>query len=846
MKLRDYQIECLEIIKNMKPGSYLIQMATGLGKCFAKNTKILKYNGNISYIQNLKKDDLIMGWDNKPRTIISTTKGKEMMYEIKQNKKDSYIVNESHILSLKCTNIMNKRITDINNNKYTSGDICNISVKDYIQCSKTFKHCMKGFSSNLIEFDEKKLIIEPYFLGLWLGDGTSRTLSITTPDKEIKNYLTDFSKLNNFNLRIENLKNNKANTYHLSNNWTRTNFSNYFKDNLKNNKHIPKIYKINSSENRLQLLAGLLDSDGYLNTSDNSTFEIISKYKNLSDDIVFICRSLGLSCRQTIKYNKKYNKNYYKCSIFGNTSMIPTKIKRKQAINNSNKNNLMYKIEVIKKEIDDYYGFELKEDNKMFLLSDFTVVHNTVVFTNYINNIKGRCLIISHREELVNQPLKYISRSKGIEMGKFKSDNEDVISSCISSLVRRYKKFKVDDFDTIIVDECQHSAAASYVKVLNYFKPRLVLGFTATPNRADNKKLDHIFSRIIYKYDLLTGIKNKYLSNIYCKRVYVKLDLKKVKSKSDYQISDLEKELIDSENPKSIGEIYLKHAKGQTLIFGTTVKHCEEISKFIPGSQVISANTKNRAEILEDFKNKKIACIINCMIFTEGTDLPGIETIIIARPTKSAGLYSQMVGRGTRLAEGKEKLTLIDCVGVSTDLNLCTAPTLLGIDYNDEKVKKDEGKIDLEGNLFDLPAQIEKRENHPDNWKINYKIVNIWANKKGYNLHNVNWFKHSDGSFSLQIKNIKLKTSPIDELGYLTFKNQRYEAQDFFDRCRKQLDKKYKEHKYIWDLSIMKYWGYKPATTKQLQLIKRFLPDFNTDKLNKLQANQILTKLMNK
>lgn len=486
-----------------------------------------------------------------------------------------------------------------------------------------------------------------------------------------------------------------------------------------------------------------------------------------------------------------------------------------------------------------------------YLIQMATGLGKTIVFTNYINNIKGRCLIISHREELVNQPLKYISRSTGIEMGKFKSNNEDVISSCISSLVRRYKKFKVDDFDTIIVDEAQHTAANSYVKVLKYFKPRLVLGFTATPNRADNKKLDHIFSRIIYKYDLLKGIKNNYLSNIYCKRVYVKLDLKKVKSKSDYCISDLENELIDSENPKSIGEIYKQHAVGQTLIFGTTVKHCEEIQKFIPGSIVISANTKNRAEILEDFKNKKIPCIINCMIFTEGTDIPNVETIIMARPTKSEGLYCQMVGRGTRLAEGKEKLLLIDCVGVSTDLNLCTAPTLLGIDYNDEKVKKDEGKIDLEGNLFDLPAQIEKRENHPDNWKINYKIVNIWANKKGYNLHNVNWFKHADGSFSLQIKlsfslQIKLKTSPIDELGYLTFKNQKYEAQDFFDKVRKQLDKKYKEHKYIWDLSIMKYWGYKPATPKQLQLIKRFLPDFNTDKLNKLQANQILTKLMNK
>ncbi|MFX1590146.1 MAG: DEAD/DEAH box helicase, partial [Promethearchaeota archaeon] len=482
-----------------------------------------------------------------------------------------------------------------------------------------------------------------------------------------------------------------------------------------------------------------------------------------------------------------------------------------------------------------------------YLIQMATGLGKTVVFTQYINQIKGRVLIISHREELVFQPIKYLSRTYGIEMSNLKSDNQEVISSCITSLARRYKKFKPDEFDLIIVDEAHHSAANSYVKVLKYFKPRLVLGFTATPNRADNRRLDQIFDRIIYQYDLLKGIRSNYLSNIYCKRVYVKYDLSKVKkSNNDYQLSDLENELIDSENPKSIGEIYKQHRVGQTLIFGTTVKHCEEISKHISNSVVISANTKNRAEIIKKFTNKEIPCIVNCMIFTEGTDLPLIETIIMARPTKNSSLYSQMIGRGLRLAEGKEKLLLIDCVGVSTDLNLCTAPTLLGIDYNDEKVKKDENKVDLEGDLFDIPAQIEKRENYPDNWKINYKVINLWARKKGYNLHDVNWFKHSDGSFSLQIKNIKLKTSPIDELGKLKFKGIEYEAQDFFDRVRKQLDKKYKKHQYIWDLSIMKYWGYKPATPKQLQLIKRFLPNFNTDKLNKLQANQILTKLMNK
>lgn len=479
-----------------------------------------------------------------------------------------------------------------------------------------------------------------------------------------------------------------------------------------------------------------------------------------------------------------------------------------------------------------------------YLIQMATGLGKTVIFTTLINQIIGRCLIISHREELVHQPLKYISRSTGIEMGKEISSGEDVISSCINSLIRRYKKFDSNYFDLIIIDECQHSAADSYLTIINHFKPRLLLGFTATPNRADNKKLDHIYNRIIYEYDLKKGIQNKYLSNIYCKRIYVRYDLKKVKSSGeDFNIKDLERELIESENPLAVSKIYKEHAIGQTLIFGTTIKHCQEISKFISGSVVISAKTKNRGKIIKDFTSRKIKCIINCMVFTEGTDLPLVETIIIARPTKNDSLYVQMVGRGTRLFPGKKQLLLIDCVGAS-NLNLCTANTLIGVDYNDQN--KRENQLNLEGNLFDLPAKIAEREDNPDYWKINYKIVNLWAKKKNYNLHGVNWFKHVDGSFSLQIKNIKMKTSPINCLGKIQYKNTTFEAQNFFDRVYKLLVKKYSDCKYLWDLNSIRSWGYKPITPKQIKLIRQFMPYYDISGMNKLQANQILIRLMNK
>lgn len=401
--------------------------------------------------------------------------------------------------------------------------------------------------------------------------------------------------------------------------------------------------------------------------------------------------------------------------------------------------------------------------------------------------------------------------------------------------------------NSTLVHNCHHSAAKSYRNILEYFKPKLLLGFTATPNRSDNQRLDKIYDKIIYKYDLLKGIKNGYLSNIRCKRIYVKYDLKNVRSQSgDYKISDLENELIDSENPQSIAKIYKEHAIGSTLIFGVSVKHCEEIQKNIPDSVVVTAETKNRSKIIQDFTAGKIKCIINCMIFTEGTDIPKINTIIVARPTKNESLYCQIVGRGLRLYEGKEHLNLIDCVGVSTDLNLCTAPSLLGIDYNDEKVPKKENELAMDVDLFNLPELIEKKEDHPDNWKINYKIVNLWAKKQNYQLHNVNWYKHSDGHFSLSLKNKNITTGPINELGNIEFNRKQYEAQNFFDRVFIQLNTKYSDQKYIWDLNIMKSWGYKPASEAQIKQIQKVLPDYNTYSLNKLQASQILNKIYSK
>lgn len=839
MELRNYQKECLEKIRESEPGSYLINMATGLGKCFSFNTKILMYNGEIKKVQDIKVNDILMGWDNNPRTVKSLSRGIEQMYEIKQNKKESYTVNESHILSLKCTGISNDRIKyiyDINDNKYTNGDICNISVKDYLRCTKTFKHCMKGFSS-VIEFKNKNLPIDPYFIGLWLGDGSSNSMSITTADNEIENYLYDFANNYQLDIRKETLNNNNANTYHLHSNYKRTKIRKYFRENLFNNKHIPNIYKINSKKNLLLILAGMLDSDGYLHKQDKSTFEFCSKSINLVNDLAFICRSLGLSCRQFKRYNKKYSKYYYYICIFGNTNIIPTKIKRKQAINNSNKNNLMYSIEVLKKDINDYYGFEIEGQDRMFLLYDFTVVHNTVTFAQLEKLYEGNLLILSHREELVNQPRKYFSSPFGIEQAKNKSNGEKIISSCVQSMVKRLDKFDKNHFEVIIVDEAHHVAATTYKTILEYFTPRYIFGFTATPNRGDRIKINDVFKKILFKKDLRSGIKENFLSDIECKRVNIGYSLKGIKrKKGDLDAKMLDEEVnIDSAN-EAIAEAYFKHAKGRTLIFGINVKHCENIAAKIPESVVVSAKTKNRNEIIERFTKGEINCLINCMIFTEGTDIPLIETIIIARPTENESLYTQMVGRGLRKHPDKENLLLIDCVGVSENLNLCSAPTLLGLNMNSVPVDRENL---IEGDLFELEQKIELESDCLDTWINNIRIVNLWAKENNYNTFGVNYFRLPDGSLKLSIPGFKKIIPKPDELG----KIGKYDYQDCLEMMYSYLLKNHMDSICLWDINRVKKWKYEPATPAQLKHIHSRLPEMKNKQINKLDAAQILSRI---
>jgi len=480
-------------------------------------------------------------------------------------------------------------------------------------------------------------------------------------------------------------------------------------------------------------------------------------------------------------------------------------------------------------------------DGSSVLAQMATGLGKTVTFAN-LNRRGRRMLILSHREELVRQPLKYFNCSTGVEMAtEHSSALDDVVSASVQTLTRRLDRFAPDSFDIIVTDEAHHAAAQSYRRIYNYFRPRIHVGFTATPGRGDKVRLDDIFSDIIFSRDLRWGIENNYLSDIFCRRVNIGYDLRNVHSaRGDYAPGELE-EAMDG-TADAIAETYQKLAVGATLIFAVSVNQAQEIAKRIPGAAVVTGETKERAAIIEAFTAGTIPCIVNVMVFTEGTDIPRVETIIIARPTQSDGLYTQMVGRGLRLYPGKTRLNLIDCVGITGKASLCSAPSLLGIDMDDIPANK---TCEVEGMLFDLPMKAIAAADCPESWIKNVSVVNLWAKEQKYNTHDINFFRMPDSSLVCSLPNKTIVIPAQDELGRTVFSGQIMATQQAIDAAYRELMEQHSDSAYIWDLNRTKCWGRQPASEKQLAIIRKRCKSFDSSSISKFEASQILNRLLN-
>jgi DNA/RNA helicase len=329
---------------------------------------------------------------------------------------------------------------------------------------------------------------------------------------------------------------------------------------------------------------------------------------------------------------------------------------------------------------------EWDKGNKKTLLVLPTGCGKTIVFAMIAADMvkKGkRVLILAHRAELLEQAADKIRKSTRLICSVEKAEE-----SCIGSWFmitigsvqtlqkdKRLARFSNEHFDVIIVDEAHHCISDSYQKVLNYFNTANVLGVTATPDRGDMRNLGEYFETLAYEYTLPKAIKEGYLSPIKALTIPLKLDLSGVAMQSgDFKVGDLGTAL----DPylEQIAKEMSNYCKGRkTVVFLPLVKTSQKFTGILNqigfNAAEVNGNSDDRAEILKDFDENKYNVICNSMLLTEGWDCPSVDCVIILRPTKVRSLYSQMVGRGTRLYPGKENLLLLDFLWHTERHELC-------------------------------------------------------------------------------------------------------------------------------------------------------------------------------
>lgn len=303
-----------------------------------------------------------------------------------------------------------------------------------------------------------------------------------------------------------------------------------------------------------------------------------------------------------------------------------------------------------------------------------------------------RVLILAHRGELLDQAADKIKTATGLICSTEKAEQSCLDSQSqwfritvgsVQSLMRqsRLDRFDPDYFQTIIIDEAHHAVSDSYQRVLDYFSGAKVLGVTATPDRGDMRELGSVFDSLAYEYTLPRAIKEGYLSPIKAVTIPLKLDLSGVSIQSgDFKPGDLDTAL-DPYLYQIAEEMKKYCANRKTVVFLPLIKTSQKFRDILNeagfNAAEVNGNSEDRAEILEDFDKGKYNVLCNSMLLTEGWDCPSVDCVIVLRPTKARSLYCQMVGRGTRLCEGKEHLLLLDFLWHTERHELCRPAHLI-------------------------------------------------------------------------------------------------------------------------------------------------------------------------
>jgi len=670
--LRPYQSEAVSLMEQNYRG--LINFATG---CHEAGQLILMLNGTLKKVEDIQVNEQIMGPDGTARTILELHTGREEMFKITPTKGESFIVNKGHILSLQKS--YNRRI---GKNRFThktgtpDTDIVNITVGEYIQQTKAFKHKYKLYRSSLIHFKEQTQPIPPYILGLWLGDGCKRNPMITTEDSEIVDELQTYADSSNQKLNKLNPQGN-AYDYSITGN-TRTSPTSLRSllksNNLYMNKHVPEIYRVASVNQRLELLAGLLDSDGCL--VNKTIFDITQKNKQIAESVVFIARSLGFaaymkeSFKAAMNSEEKIKNKYYRVSIHGDVCKIPTRVQRKKANERQQaKNVLRVGFKISKIDVGNYYGFTVDKDN-LYLMGDFTVTHNsgkTLTMVHAIRKFKKKTLVIcpniSIADNFYNELVSAFGEDRIGYFGNGEKKIKDITVGIVTSVNNNVKLFKKADLGLIVYDEVHHLAATTFFNIaLELGHVGRMFGLTATDFRSDGKDIliTAGVGPTIIKKDIVWCIRNKWLADPY-------IIMREVETTGrDYagdKLKNYKEHVLNSSemNNRIIADCQKFLAAGKSLLcLVDQVAHGKIIADQL-GLQFATGKNKKSGEYIKQLNDGTIPGLIATAKFAgEGTDTKRVDVLVLANFVASKGLLLQNLGRGLRVYNGNDKVIVLD------------------------------------------------------------------------------------------------------------------------------------------------------------------------------------------
>ncbi len=414
---------------------------------------------------------------------------------------------------------------------------------------------------------------------------------------------------------------------------------------------------------------------------------------------------------------------------------------------------------------------EMRANNETIaLLYHATGTGKTVTAVMDAKRCAGRTLFLAHTQELVNQAAENFGKWwPEVSVGRFmeaeKQPEAFVVCGSVQSVALHLDSFKDNDFAYLIVDEAHHAAADTYQKVLAYFKPVFTLGLTATPERTDdNKVILEIFKNTAHKLDIQTAVEIGELVPIRCIRIHTNIDLTKVRFNSvQYNIRDLESKIYVPERNRLIVDTWLQMCRGRrTVIFCASVRHAKQIAELFRAAGVraaaVSGGMKNteRKEFQTRFVERQIEVLCACDLLNEGWDCPEIEVLFMARPTMSKVLYTQQLGRGMRLFEGKESLMVFDFVDNASQYNMPQSLHRLFKlkDYRPGQLAvAPAGQKTAEAELY---ARGEKPEALLD-WPVNatdYELVDIF-----------NWQEEAEGMISQMelVRRVDVQSETIEK-----------------------------------------------------------------------------------